>query len=287
MTAHHPEAEAPALRPIANALGRVLEGLGCDDLRRLPERSSLTPVAGLLLRFPELAAGEAPGSGLLPAVLLSILLHPDRSVGLQDRLARALEGERLEAVTAGLRAELDPGCGRSYRLEEQLEAARSAGHRLVLLLYWLLRHGEARDFRYDGLPACGVPGEERALARGDHERRHLVPLARVGQLYGLENGRPETHPANDLGNLTWVSKALHDPATGLGDLPADLENEPVSNRARHFVNDNALLDLYQRLVDGEAGREDFERFCALRRRRIARGFERWLEVLWRGAGVRP
>jgi hypothetical protein len=261
---------------IVGLLRSVLDDLGCDDLRWLPDAASLAPLVDLLLRFPILGERE-DGRPLLRAVLLSLLLHPDRSGELHETLATVAADHHPETLLQGLRDRLSPA-GVSYALEEQLAGARSREHRLVRLLYGLLRHRRARDFRYDGLPRCGAPGEERDLAAPCACHR-LVPAAELRELFEPDGSRAG-HPADDLGNLTWLSRPLCHVETGLGDRPADLENEPAWNRRAHFLDDDTLLDRYADLVRGAGTRDGFERFCSLRRRRIARGMEKWLRDAW-------
>ena len=184
-------------------------------------------------------------------------------------------------------------------LLKRIEAApQSLQSRYVLMLYWLERRMEAHDFSYRNLKE-----DRRKLMLDrygpvyDHEveiehsvepqKQHIVPYSwlktTVYENDTTGRGRLVNHPINNLGNLTYISAALNNFETGLGDVPLQFEDEPPENLERHFLargDADNLRGLYQSVVapeENDATRQiTYEQFCAARRKLIAHGFADWL-----------
>lgn len=265
--------------------GVLRDDLHCDDLRMLPEASSLWPVIQLLTRFPALMDESSPGRAAVAGLMLRLYLaareHPEllRLVGVVNRshTARECLGELARSLGIG---EIEK------RLGAGLRQSRSLQDRHLLLLYWLLRRKLCvRDFSHENLKAAGrtVPEHpELPICEGSKpEKQHLVPYSRLAQTYELSGrDRVSTHRVNDIGNLTYISRWLNGFENGLGADPVDLSLEPEDNKQAHFLARAEDIDVEGafRAALSESTREAYERFCDVRRALIERAFVDWLQA---------
>ena len=177
------------------------------------------------------------------------------------------------------------------KLGARLEQANSIQHRYVLLLYWLERHLEARDFLYAKVPTPNkLKGPEATLAyAAEPEKQHLLPFKKAQSLYAGELRRSGSHLVNSLGNLTYISRALNDFDGGLGDNFADLAAEPPENLRAHLMvasqSGQRILADYEklriRLTDKTStptakDRDVFEQMVRHRREAVREAFIAWL-----------
>lgn len=272
---------------ILSTLRGAVEKLGCDDLRWLPDTGVLVPLTHLLLRFPQLP-DRSGGADLIRAVMLSLLLAPRLGDSASEIVNVVERAQQLEPVVEYLRGELDPRCGDLPDLAAQLDEANTLQHRLVLLLYWRLRCAEAKDFSYaavgDAKPVYQERGAERLLCRdANPERQHLIPYSVLERIYPELRGETRLtaqHPANGIGNLTWISRALNSHETGYGADVMDLEAEPAKNREVHCLEEPGFQATFRSAAEQRLTRSEFEEFTAGRRMLLARGFSHWLEKVW-------
>ncbi|MBI4179507.1 DUF262 domain-containing protein [bacterium] len=271
--------------------------LCCDDFRFLPDTQNLTPVFQLLISYPTLR--EQKFHPILASLCLRLFLAQIDAKTLARAVYDAADPDKnafdvipplIQAADARLAKDL----------ARSIEAASSIQDRYVLLLYWLVRRNNARDFSYTNVPESRRPAhaEVRIDANAKPEKQHMVPFSRLVKVLNDDDAqRGGTHPFNNIGNLTYISKELNSYETGLGDVMAPLTGESEANRKAHFlwedpaasVSDKAYKELLALLGDGAPEPNEaevsatFDRFCKDRRERIHGGFRAWLEDLDRAA----
>jgi len=180
-------------------------------------------------------------------------------------------------------------------LEEKLKNSNSIQDHYVLLLYWLLRRNGIRDFSYKNVERLGKskPYSQNEVLidkNVDPQKQHIIPFSKLRDVLGEEDlKRTSKHPANNIGNITYISKNLNNYETGLGDEFINLEDEPKENKLAHFLEGEEIENQYKYLIDQFSKSEDsknkgklkdeYEKFCSLRRKEIIKGFGEWLNEL--------
>ncbi len=236
------------LERTANVVRRVM---CCDDFRMLPDTESFWPVFQLFTRFPGIdgSLDNRLGSIVLRLVLgdmqkkdvLRLCADINRTQSLNEAMSLFDAHPRLR-VTAFERA-----------VRDRVNDAKALTSRGTMVLYWLLRKQQARDFSYD------VNLEERAAELKKRysvealleeavapERQHIVPYKRLKVLFGLEGGaRPGRHDAHDIGNLTYISSGLNGFVLGVGSRPLKLEAEGL-----RIVTPTAFRPSFSIHIDG-------------------------------------
>jgi hypothetical protein len=262
------------------------EDLYCDDLRFLPETSSLVPVFQLLIRYPGLMEANLPAYPAFRRKVAALCLQLVMAEHPQNRIAQLVRmASDVRAKEAGetLRKMLEHDRGRGLNpqtLAERLGASNSLQDRYLLLLYWLERRRKARDFSYAenakqlAKPAEFRPGAETVIDRAaEAERQHIAPYSELKKVYSdlrEHAGRVGTHKANSIGNITYISRKLNSYEEGIGENALALEAESQDNLQAHFLAGVAPR------MDTEAS---FETFCRERRDAIAHGFLDWLDKM--------
>lgn len=287
--------------PVLVDLKEVLRNeLFCDDLRMLPETSSLWPVIQLLIRFPTLAGAEPKVVAALVLRVMLANLEKRQLLLLCNEVAKAHHAD--DALEVFNHAPLDSA---SLRLATAngVEDALALTDRYVLLWYWRLRCKAAKDFSYDSnlAPAKAHALRLRYKCEGEPllsehvttQKQHLVPYEMLKRHYGLTGSRPGRHQAHHLGNLTFISEGLNSISGGVGSTPLNLEAEPTVNLVAHLLDDAELRAVYGSLcksdgecLTGQPAREAFERFCAIRGRLIAADLVQWEADMRAGVGER-
>lgn len=278
------DSAAKAIAYVHDLLGG--EDLCCDDLRFLPETSSLVPIFQLLIRFPLLTDASQPGYQVyrrkVAALCLQLVLAelPQNKVAALVRIAGDVRAKDAGETIRKMQA-YDRGKGVDLRaLSERLAFSNSLQGRYVLLLYWLERSLNARDFSYSSnkeqlaRPESFQGITELLIDRSaEAERQHLVPYARLRGLYGdlrELSRRMGTHKANNIGNITYISHRLNSYDEGVGENALNLGGECPANLRAHFLSD---------ITPAMNSAGSFEAFCGERREAIARGFLAWLDRL--------
>lgn len=280
------------------------EQLRCDDLQMLPETTALLPVFQLLIRFPGLLTLRN-GAEITAFLILRLLLLPRLSQSRALKLVEVVNrchtaAECVRALSRATGEEVSP-----QELRRDLANSNSLQDRYILLLYWLTRKNEALDMTYAQLKPerrqamlakYGKKYETPVLIEESvgPEKQHLVPYTELRKLLGIRSrGRVSRHPANNIGNITFLSHAMNDFKTGLGGDVVDLSLEPVSNLKGHFLlnpNGQPLTDLFAAAGTDTRGRSRqrraFEKFTKARRELIAAGFEAWVTSLEKDAAVK-
>jgi len=281
-----------ARRVLEDVRGILRDELYCDDLRSLPETTSLTPIFQLLINYPQLSGDEY--RSLLAGLCLRLALgEPDSKT-----LGEFVYGAGSAASTAfkvipKMVQTLDRTLDRP-KLLRRLEGANSIQSRYVLLLYWLERRLKAQDFRYARVGnGKRLVGPERMVEQGNTpEKQHLLPFNQARALYPGDLRRGGSHRVNSIGNLTYISQALNSWDGGLGDSFADLGADPLDNQRAHFLvrdeSDRAVLDSYEDLRKGLGGdaprggpdlKRTFDHMTARRRELIAESALDWLREI--------
>lgn len=264
-----------AIRFVHNVLR---EELGCDDLRFLPETSSLVPVFQLLIRYPGLV--QAGAKTQVAALILHLYLAECtqaqimKMVGVANNPQLRHAADAIAKMRAGLRV-LTKGS-----LATRLSSANSLQDRYALMLYWLERSRGARDFSYGAnrgrlAKPDSFRGPEMVLDRAaEAEKQHIVPYSVLKEgIYRSElgsNARVGTHAANNVGNLTYISQRLNSYEVGIGENRLLLDDEPLENRQAHLLAG---------VEPGEDTEAAFEAFCRERRDAMADGFLQWFAAL--------
>ncbi len=250
------------------------------------------PVFQLLIHYPSLK--DQQYRPLLAALCLRLMLAELDSRRLLELVAiagdpNAVAFRAIPKMLKALKDRLTPSA-----LNGRLQYANSIQSRYVLLLYWLQRSLGARDFLYEHVPQPhSLTGAEPLLEeRVEPEKQHLLPFIKAQKLYGGELRRAGSHLVNSIGNLTYISHALNDFDSGLGEHFARLDLEPEENLRAHLMEDDPrgkrALKEYESLrtrfekeadVSASAGRESFERMVHRRREIIQAAFERWIAKL--------
>ena len=269
-----------------------------DALAFLPDAMSLVPVFQMLIQYPQLR--EAKYHPLLGWAMLSLLLAYEDSKDILELVAELRdEGEIAMDILPAMLKKLDAEARSKIQSSETLESANSIHNRYVLLLYVLLRRNKVRDFSYDNVPhSKRLAGKETLLIceTSRPEKQHIAPFScLMDSIWDKKAKRGASHRFNNIGNLTYISQELNSFEYGLGPDPINRSIEPKENLEAHFMPDGGfddagpLYDGLKRLLceqndsDDEIISDQFDRFCAARRRLISNGFESWLDDLRRCA----
>ena len=273
------------------------ETLHCDDLQMLPDTTALLPVFQILIRFPGLME-TAGGQSVIGYIILRLLLlrrfNQQTALDLADLVNKS---HKVSDSISNLEKKLGPEID-IRDLQRGLNESNALQDRYTLLLYWLIRKNNAKDFLYEFLDEnhrkamldrYGSDYEQEVIIsdRVNPEKQHIVPYNLLTTLYEIKaRGRISRHIANNIGNITYISQAENSFETGLGDMRARLEQEPRDNLRNHFLFDSSksgILRLF--LTAAETGRKKkrkkkaFERFCKIRRDLIAQEFSGWIKEM--------
>jgi hypothetical protein len=304
---------------VVKSVRKVLRDLYCDDLRQLPDTTSLLPLFQLLIRFPQLK--EPKYAKVLQGLALRLLLSKNLSqrdiLGYVREINRANNGKDCLSTLDGQVPRPDG----PHQTADWLKDSNTLRDRYVLMLYWLLRKRGARDFSYSnvnerGLRLCEIQesplycqnGKEAELEeKVKPEKQHLLPYSRLGNLYNIEKrGRASRHEVNNIGNITFISQKLNSYDTGLGSYPIKLDLDHPGNLESHFLGAAKVKPAYDDAVQKasayddalqmprntqatpsgkntaevrEEARKAFERFCEARRKLIEESLVEWVEKL--------
>jgi len=279
--------------------------LGIDDPRFLPATSPLLPLIQCLVMFPSLRDEKC--APLLASFSLTLLLERP-SQQTRDKMMEKIIRQRTAADALGC---LDEYCKNSIaHIRGIISQASGERHHATLLLYGLLRMRGARDFSYGlntrDLARMPKEGREQVLLAKEWapEAQHIIPLNSLKHTV-LEPGmgpseaanqfdeeveargpRGRKGPANSIGNLTYISKALNSWEHGLGPRLFDSVNEDPDNLSAHLLSDFGKPELKTRLdaltqckanerVDGVA----YTSFVDLRTGIIGDAFVDWIRGL--------
>ena len=187
--------------------------------------------------------------------------------------------------------------------------SRSLQHPAVGWLYALERRAMAAcEFNWEeqakanagdkqaGIPVGIIPTDPRCLPLSANaldaggrmwapEKQHVVPFSTARKITDKGGTRATASPANDIGNLTWLSARQNGFEHGFSDRWAAL-NEGVDRAnlgSRGFLHRSSAanrraLDCYQELfsLKAAAPKELFNEFCAIRREWMVAQMTEWL-----------
>ena len=290
------EAAKPQLPKILDATRRALENvavavtdtLRCDDLRMLPDASSLWPVFQLLIGFPQVAEARATIANLVFRLMTADLSNRELLA-----LCRAINA--APDVTAALAVcdehpDLRPSAIEGV-ISSTLEDARTVNSRPTLMLYWLVRGRSATDFSYAENQVADLAAlrqkypVEAVLSKAvSPQKQHIVPFSRLKALYG-DASRFGRHEVNDIGNFTYISTKLNCGSAGMGSAcrtsrPSPLRTStPTCSRSRpDSCCATTIAPAIQRTTKPPVPRA--EAFCGMRRDLIADAIAS-AAVIWR------
>jgi hypothetical protein len=253
--------------------------LHCDDLRFLPDTSSLWPLIQLMVTFPILLAADP--TKLEPIALSLVLADLPRRETLEivKRVSQASSARAaLELVKQRT------GTDRIKRKIREGVEEQSLMGRYTLVLYWLLRSRGARDFTYKQPGLASLTPPELSLASGvDAQKQHIVPYDDLKRIFGLDGARLTRHPANDIGNITYISARENTFVGGLGSKPLRLDLEPEENLNSHLLDDPYVLAQFSATVrNADAGnlkqaRTSYARFVKRRSGHVQNALVAWLD----------
>ena len=284
------------------------EELYCDDLRMLPETSSLWPVFQLLIRFPRLMDDgiKEQGRMIVAALVLRLYLRSYESQkDIMQLITEINKCQTLDECLQKMNQELAIETLREERVNEQIEKSRSLQSRYTLILYWLLRKRCASDFSYKNVSAMNrkrmfqlenaqeYREEVKLKEKYEPQKQHIIPYSNLKKVYPELFGKTRVgnHDANDIGNITYISSVLNSDQTGIGATLIDLHYDPPENLEAHILGGSAYHEIeesYQRIrsaikddkdQDSDAKKEKYTSFYKSRREKIAEAFINWLEEL--------
>ncbi len=235
--------------------------------------------------------------------------------GADIRKQRHEEAVPGEAVPWALIVEDLTGWSKE-QFSKLVEDSRSLQHAAVGWLYAIEHRGGATEFdwfvqvqgstaSWNGLaklppdpaayPLQAMISVERADDTGTiqfaPERQHIVPFKDARKIANKGGSRTTASPANQVGNLTWLSSRQNATDNGFWErwmVIGDSREDGPNLRARGFefsLDDvTTATDVYRRLFQQRASGNhlpalsgDFERFCRIRREWMKQQLNEWLE----------
>jgi len=204
------------------------------------------------------------------------------------------------------------------RFGKLLEESRSLQHPAVGWLYAIERRAGATEFDWheqvtgckapwNGLPKLPIdatvyplqanpasgqmPAEAPATQLEEllPEKQHIVPFVDAHKIVRRGGNRNVASPANQVGNLTWLSARQNGMENGFWERWM-IMGDPEQDRnltARGFgfsLDGQTAAESYRKLFEGRGSvkdlhtlLEEFERFCAIRREWMNKEMARWLD----------
>lgn len=227
------------------------EPLKCDSLQFLPETSSLLPVFQALIKYYPKDSKQTTGliewlespvyKKKIAAICLQLLLFVRTGREIMEMVRKINNSTHtLSDALQYLKTstEINPD-----KLLSSLENADSLQDRMILLLYWLLRNRGANDFSYE---KNNIKAKKFFTGKKDipidelvkPEKQHIVPYSKLKKILNIEERtRISSHPANNIGNITYISHDLNSTDRGIGENALNLEDEPSDNLEKHLLSD--------------------------------------------------
>ena len=318
------------------AVRKLLRDRLCfDTLAFLPDSRSLLPIFMLLIKYPAFMAGKGEDCKIREVyqlhfayILLTVLLTTGDSEGEIMKLTTLLRevpqtGEKVLGFLVNQGGFEYPAefegfpavekCGKlkvlwdgivkkakENEISERLKSANSLTSRYVLLLYALERHLGACDFYGKSLPGA----DDRETCSEEHEKvgaaccpekQHIVPYSAFN-LQKEGRGRVVNSPANNIGNITYISQYQNREV--LGSLWLQLHHLEEKLRLGHVISEKAIsewrhLDDARAKANGEgksfslsSDDEDYRAWIEQRRNDIATAFVKWLRDMKTLANLR-
>lgn len=280
------------------------EQLLLDSPRFLSATFPLLPLIQCLVMFPDLI--DAKYASPLAAHALAVLLADPSQQIREELMARIL---RLKTSAAALHLLERRTTEWQSGVEGVVGQASGERHRAVLLLYGLLRRTRAHDFSYqlNEVDPARMPkdGQQAVISEGwEPEAQHIVPLDTLKRAVleastepvaapdsdlpnvATKGPRGRKGPANALGNLTYISRALNSFEHGLGASPFKSKEEPLTNLKAHFLSDASKPELktwLDSLMQAKPGEKidaaQYGKFIKVRAEIISSAFAAWIKDL--------
>ena len=282
------------------SIGLLKKNLFCDNFQFLPETSSLLPVIQFLIQYPEFVTVYSNNpthrnSIALLCLKLFISEPSSRDIINLTKLVKDFNSKNAAETIRELNSKL--GNTKSSDLYDRLSGKMSLQDKYVLMLYWILRKNNIKDFSYKANKLTISDTEPIIDKSVSPEKQHIIPYSRLRKIYQeiSEGTRLSTHEVNNIGNITFISHDMNS-WDALGGEPFNLKDEPSDNLIRHFLlkpnqlgKRSSIQAEYSAIDRGT--REDvenevrgqltkrFEKFCDLRRNLITKGFFDWIKDL--------
>lgn len=295
------------VKEVTLAVKELLENeLHFDTLAFLPDSRSLWPIFMILIKHPNFIENNKIKEEFrkhFAYILLILLLGAGDSektiVGLMKNI-REFSGDGNSLLANFIVSDINADDNKySVKLKEawkritsnctknnlmsNLALANAMNNRYILLLYALERHRGCEDFYGKALPEK-LQGKFSSGRRISvdliPEKQHIVPYSALhsnnddAELY---KGRLSNDPANNIGNLTYISRDLNHYETGLGAEWLIINQE----NAGHIISTAAVerFNEIPRTAELSVNNECYQNWTARRREDIADAFCCWLEEL--------
>lgn len=287
--------------------------LYCNDLRYLPDSSSLYPVFLLYIMYPGLGAWN--GDKIYAENLLLVPLSPNAQDAFDRVIGRVILGlilGRNDPMKLMLEMKENfAGAAETIRniigkidlnnvekaIKKSVMNANSVNSRIVNLFYWLLRKNGASDFLYNEQPIDEdkrpfdkevLIGEEEVEGKKvTYEKQHIIPFSILLKVYSSEIKRSKSHDVNGIGNITYISANLNS-FDGISDsfLNFDKDKEE-DNLIKHCLldeNKNILYNYNKARDYIDKGRYDeskkyIDKFMSGRKTEVEKSFAKWYAEL--------
>lgn len=285
----------------------IEDRLLCDDLRFLPDATSLSPIFQLYLRF--LVKSETNENDDLKDIIAGFILriylsnlNTKQTNELVDIINKSMNlNECINGIDSYL-DKLEPSL--SEILEKNMEIPMSIQNRYILMLYWILRNNvcdnnRCKDFSYEKnniFPELWGKNAEFELKKSGYfkaEKQHIIPVSKISQEFNETDDeeiiRSGEHIVNNIGNITYISDKENG-LKGLNNEYTNIEAEPLPNLKNHFIIEQEIIGqnkdvrsfeivrLYYKIKEEENNRKiKFFEFCKARKELIKKAFIDWVK----------
>ena len=290
------------VKQVTLAVKDLLEhDLHLDTLAFLPDSRSLWPVFMILIKHPDFISENKIKQGYRPKfayILLTLLLGSGDSektiVGLMKQI-REFYGDGNKLINSLINNSFNDlwkgivdNCQKD-KLKTKFGYANAMNNRYILLLYALERHLECEDFHGASLPEnlrSKFSENRKISAELFPEKQHIVPystLHKNDEDAELYKGRKSNDLANNIGNLTYISRQLNHYETGLGSqwliLNKD-QNQSELNKG-HIISKDAIEKFTAARDEDElnVSNQKYKDWIEQRQKDIAAEFCSWLNDL--------
>lgn len=222
---------------------------------------------------------------------------------LRDAVAKPVRWRERRKWFAGVVEKQSQGGTGATKVTEKDLVARLGATETVQdsdtnLLYMLLRKRGARDFSYDvglrnpvavkkELSTCIENWDSTPVLLGQAiapEKQHIVPFCLFKD---SSERRVSRHPAHNIGNITFISRALNG-ASGLGETPMALADDDAQNLNAHFLG-GAVTPWLRKCLKLAADRRPvgkaFQELVRARAKAVTEGWLQWIDELEAEAGM--
>lgn len=269
-----------------------------NNEENIPEKLETKILCRLILQF-QLASYSTKD-------LLNIVYSIYHSRDNLRETINKIDEERLEKITGKKEKPIfEPESKQENKIKWEFgegsdwDDVNSVNHRYVHLMYWLQRKLGAKDFNYKnnieeyryskfeekfinrnngGENGEGKPTEVEINKSVQPQREHLIPYSILKDILDIKDGkRISNHPANNIGNLTFISGLFNSMDYGKSNNIMKIDEEYENNLNAHFLNGDFLKE--NSLKEISESKCDYEKFIKNRRNLIKEEFQNWINNL--------